>query len=544
MRPHPPPIPADNHDKKNKKMEMQGTGSGSPQPSKTAVNQRKESRERKMTLLQDVDKLKRKLRLEENVHRALERAFTRPLGVLPRLPPYLPPQTLDLLAEVAVLEEEVVRLEEQVIVFRQEVARRNVETSSSSNSSNDNSSISNAKSDITQSCSMVQPALARATSIKKLMDSDKLANVKQDSKKPKFSSAIATDKFGKENQSVMALKDKWSPNAKQLRTPTKQPPLTEKDSSHFTRQVDRGLELAKQSSSTYFENMANRTSEEVLSCLSAIFIRLNTPTQRASADVSTESFKRHVGPYAHLCVIDGDSFDVSRSANAKFLMQRLKILLAKLKLVNIQGLTHQQKLAFWINVYNSCIMIAILEHGVPESSDMVAELMQKATITVGGHLLNAITIEHFILRLPYHLKYTCPKVARSEEMKQYGEYALEWSEPLVTFALSCGSRSSPAVRVYTEAGVETELELAKRDYMQASVGISGTKKLVIPKILTWYLLDFGKDLESLVDWICLQLPDEMRKAAVECLKSRKQEPISDYVHITTYDFSFCFLLHR
>lgn len=38
-----------------------------------------------------VDKLKKKLRHEENVHRALERAFNRPLGALPRLPPYLPP---------------------------------------------------------------------------------------------------------------------------------------------------------------------------------------------------------------------------------------------------------------------------------------------------------------------------------------------------------------------------------------------------------------------------------------------------------------------
>ena len=38
-----------------------------------------------------VDRLKKKLRQEENVHRALERAFTRPLGTLPRLPPYLPP---------------------------------------------------------------------------------------------------------------------------------------------------------------------------------------------------------------------------------------------------------------------------------------------------------------------------------------------------------------------------------------------------------------------------------------------------------------------
>lgn len=104
-----------------------------------------------------VEKLRKKLRHEENVHRALERAFTRPLGALPRLPPYLPSQVmkvpllhfkqstpfpaarkrinsilthnlfspldcdklLELLAEVAVLEEEVVRLEEQIVGFRQ-----------------------------------------------------------------------------------------------------------------------------------------------------------------------------------------------------------------------------------------------------------------------------------------------------------------------------------------------------------------------------------------------------------------------------------------
>lgn len=85
---------------------------------------------RKIALQQDVDKLRKKLRHEENVHRALERAFTRPLGALPRLPPFLPSQTLELLAEVAVLEEEVVRLEEQVVNFRQGLYREAVITTS------------------------------------------------------------------------------------------------------------------------------------------------------------------------------------------------------------------------------------------------------------------------------------------------------------------------------------------------------------------------------------------------------------------------------
>lgn len=83
---------------------------------------------------------------------------------------------------------------------------------------------------------------------------------------------------------------------------------------------------------------------------------------------------------------------------------------------------------------------AFLEHGIPERPEIIVALMQKvwniddpnvlvslnfyiptlqsidslslfyvlviqATINVGGHLLSAITIEHFILRLPYHSKY-------------------------------------------------------------------------------------------------------------------------------------------
>ncbi|KOM45042.1 hypothetical protein LR48_Vigan06g034800 [Vigna angularis] len=97
---------------------------------KTIENGHRSNRERKMALIQDVDKLKRKLRLEENVHRVLERAFTRPLGSLPRLPPYLPPHILKLVAEVAVLEEEVVRLEENVVNFSQALYQEAVYISS------------------------------------------------------------------------------------------------------------------------------------------------------------------------------------------------------------------------------------------------------------------------------------------------------------------------------------------------------------------------------------------------------------------------------
>lgn len=253
---------------------------------------------------------------------------------------------------------------------------------------------------------------------------------------------------------------------------------------------------------------------------------------------------RDIGPYQHLCAIEVNTINLNRSTNALFLIHKLKFLLGKLTSVNLEGLSHQQKLAFWINTYNSCMMNAILEHGVPELPERVVALMQKATIVVGGHLLNAITIEHFILRLPFHLKFTCPKAAKNDEVKARNIFGLEWSEPLVTFALACGSWSSPAVRVYTAAHVEEELEIAKRDYLQAAVGISRTNKLTIPKLLDWYLLDFAKDLESLLDWVCLQLPNDVRNEAVKCLERNGKETLSQLVQVMPYDFSFRLLLQR
>lgn len=98
------------------------------------------------------------------------------------------------------------------------------------------------------------------------------------------------------------------------------------------------------------------------------------------------------------------------------------------------------------------------------------------------------------------------------------------------------------VRVYTASEVESELEVAKREYLQAAVGIS-SKKFAIPKLLDWYLLDFAKDFESLLDWICLQLPCELGKKAIKCLERGKSEPLSQFVQVMPYEFSFRYLIH-
>lgn len=550
------------------KVEMQGNRKMSTE--KTPINRRKAIRERKMALLQDVDKLKKKLRHEENVHRALERAFTRPLGALPRLPPYLPPNTLELLAEVAVLEEEVVRLEEKVVHFRQGLYHEAVYISSSKRN------MDNVTDTIEQN--QVKSPKQKQTKLSPQLESNSA------SFSGRHLPSLSDDSCLKENHSLSSTKSKHrSVNAKvkTVRTPVKKLPaenrLAEKRVDPQKLQLEDQVMYHGSLEERIFvtqdrklspDESPNTISENILKCLSNIFLRMSSRKGRTTADTlpsltgynSCESIekkefgdpygicskfeRRDIGPYKHLYAVEASSVNPNRTTISVFLVRRLKLLLEKLASANLQGLSHQEKLAFWINIYNSCMMNAFLEYGLPENPEMVVALMQKATIKVSGHLLNAITIEHFILRLPYHSKFTFAKGVKNDEMTARSVFGLELSEPLVTFALSCGSFSSPAVRVYTAANIENELQVAKKEYLQASVGVSTSKKLVaIPKLLDWYLLDFAKDLESLLDWICLQLPNEHGKEAINCLERKNNEPLSNVLQIVPYEFSFRYLLH-
>ncbi|KAK9073339.1 hypothetical protein SSX86_007663 [Deinandra increscens subsp. villosa] len=535
---------------------------------KTSTSTRGSVRERKMALQQDVEKLRKRLRHEENVHRALERAFTRPLGALPRLPPYLPPTTLELLAEVAVLEEEVVRLEEQVVHFRQDLYQEAVYISSS-------------KRNLENSLDFQELTNGENKASKLLPQTETNPSMPPIENIPIVSGILV----GKENQSSSASKNKRrSPNPKSQTADTlarkslvdSKPPPGKRLAPKKLQFEGRAMEGANVDGRTTSvqekgfllsgDDDPSKISESILKCLMNIFVRMSSTRSKNMAEMlpslttnetikETEYMdpynicfgfeKRDVGPYKNLYAIEATSINKNRTTNSVFLIQRLKLLLGKLTSVDLTSLTHQEKLAFWINIYNSCMMNAFLEHGIPESPEMVVQLMQKATLNVGGHHLNSISIEHFILRLPYHSKYTFAKGVKNDALTARSVFGLELSEPLVTFALSCGSWSSPAVRIYTGSQVENELEIAKKDYLQAAIGISATKKMVaIPKLLDWYMLDFAKDMDSLLDWVCLQLPNETGKQAMKYLERNKSVPLSHCLRVIPYEFRFRYLLHK
>ncbi|KAF3433696.1 hypothetical protein FNV43_RR24799 [Rhamnella rubrinervis] len=250
---------------------------------------------------------------------------------------------------------------------------------------------------------------------------------------------------------------------------------------------------------------------------------------------------RDVGPYKNFIQITRSSLNLSRFSECVTGIAKLRVLMHKLCDVDLTFLTYKQKLAFWINIYNACIMHAFLEHGLPSTQEKLLALMNKAVVNVGGIVLNALAIEHFILRRPSE---SIHGSAYEKEMLLRQVYGLGYPEPNVTFALCRGSWSSPALRVYTSDNVVNEMERAKVEYLEASVGVTSKKKIVVPKLLQWHMSDFADDMESLVEWIYSQLPrsGSLKRLMMECLNGEIKSPRNKMVEVQPYQSEFRYLV--
>ncbi|RVX13873.1 hypothetical protein CK203_010197 [Vitis vinifera] len=167
--------------------------------------------------------------------------------------------------------------------------------------------------------------------------------------------------------------------------------------------------------------------------------------------------------------------------------------------------------------------LAFLQHGLPSTQEKLLGLLNKAVLNVGGIVLNALAIEHFILRHPCESKHG---PMDEKEILLRHAYGLGYPEPNVTFALCRGSWSSPALRIYTPDDVVNELGRAKLEYLEASVGFTNKKKVMVPKLLQWHMRDFADDMESLLEWIYSQLPcsGSLKRLMMECLNGETKSP--------------------
>ncbi|KAG8074812.1 hypothetical protein GUJ93_ZPchr0006g42508 [Zizania palustris] len=308
----------------------------------------------------------------------------------------------------------------------------------------------------------------------------------------------------------------------------------------FLHLSESSSEISQKESSDHSTSSARRLSGCTLTSLSDSSLMpsvMRSPSVDSNHDsidevvyfdpynVNGKVVRRDIGNYCSVAEVSWMYVGKEQLAYASEALRNFRTLVEQLAKVDPTCMNCDERLAFWINLYNALIMHAYLAYGVPENDIKLFSLMQKACYMVGGQSFSAAEIEFVILKMktPVHrpqlsLMLALHKFRVTEEHKKC---SIDDAEPLVLFALSCGMFSSPAVRIFSAGNVRQELQESMRDYIRASVGINDSGKLIVPKLLQNYAKGTVED-SLLADWICRHLtPNQV--AAVQDTSSSSQK---------------------
>ncbi|KAK7404764.1 hypothetical protein VNO78_05721 [Psophocarpus tetragonolobus] len=571
-------------------------------------------RQKREELEREVAMLQRLLDREEKFHEILEMVHNRPNGSAISIPNFLPPKMRELLGELVMVEGEIARLESQISQLQAGLKQeQEITKESNAKTRNERNLMSNSNNHLLVPNSSpirrsVQERMAFETKalhfISKAIKGDyNLNDFSLNDKTGSFTTSVEqkeNNKFQEDGkfQEKHARKNGIVKPPSPMRDPRHpSPKLRERNPEMYLDLPTRSLLDPLLSEENDLKWQPNKLSETIIKCLNFIYVRLlrtsramelekSGPISRSvHSSLSSRSFRvdigsnpkpslllqkesrqqdpygifeteesipRDIGPYKNLVIFTSTSMDPKfiSSPSSIPLLRKLRILMNNLQTVDLKNLTNQQKLAFWINVCNACIMHGFIQYGVPSTPEKLLALINKATLNVGGNTVNAQAIEHFILRKQ--------DICNMKEVERNGEweekesvirelYGLELTDPNVTFALCYGTRSSPAVRIYTADGVTGELEKSKLDYLQASILATSTKRIGFPELLLRNMHDFAADTDSLVEWVCTQLPTSgtLRKTMVDSFRGHNNNnnvKPSAIVENIPYDYEFQYLL--
>eukprot|EP00850_Spirogloea_muscicola_P020657 SM000222S06998 [mRNA] locus=s222:112182:114999:- [translate_table: standard] len=197
----------------------------------------------------------------------------------------------------------------------------------------------------------------------------------------------------------------------------------------------------------------------------------------------------------------------------------------ELQRVDLFTLTRMETMAFFINVYNSLVIHAMVEGGTPSSvlqrlffykQNMV--VLENAVVPpyhIGGVDYSLDDIENGVLRgnSPPSTSLTKSRPFDRSDPRRF--QAIQPMDPRVHFALNCGAKSCPPITVYTAENLDDALATATAAFLEGEYELDKTTASVtLSKIFDWYKEDFGSSEEERVRWVLRHL-DQSRQAELD-----------------------------
>jgi len=207
---------------------------------------------------------------------------------------------------------------------------------------------------------------------------------------------------------------------------------------------------------------------------------------------------------------DGSKVDYSKMSRSPKFEEYCKIA-ALLKFIKPESFNEEKRKAFFINIYNSLTVHAMIYQAttgvLPESPVKVPGFWKLHCYNIGGLVYTLDQIEHGVLRT--NKGHPATGKPEFDEADPRSRVSLTKLDPRLHFALNCGARSCPPIRVYTEDRLDSQLEMATVSFLSQEVTIltkePGKYEIVMTKLFLWYGGDFGADQREMLEWVSSHL---------------------------------------
>lgn len=149
--------------------------------------------------------------------------------------------------------------------------------------------------------------------------------------------------------------------------------------------------------------------------------------------------------------------------------------------------TKEEKLAFWINIYNAHVITLLRED--PAYLDNRDVFFKERDIMIAGINMSLDEIEHGILRNS-RIKWALGYLEKWFELDWIRLLRTDDVDPRIHFALNCGARDCPPVIIYNDLDVDWQLDRMTRNYLGKKTTIKGDEVITTP-LFSWFRGDFG-----------------------------------------------------
>mmetsp|Transcript_5194 Transcript_5194/g.13019 ORF Transcript_5194/g.13019 Transcript_5194/m.13019 type:complete len:492 (+) Transcript_5194:70-1545(+) len=175
---------------------------------------------------------------------------------------------------------------------------------------------------------------------------------------------------------------------------------------------------------------------------------------------------------------------------------------AELKRVDVVNISREEKLAFFINIYNALVIHATVVTGKPKTMFQRKNFFTNISYIIGGHKYSLNDIENGVLRANRRPPYAWSRQFPDKSDPRLA-VCLEQPEPRIHFALVCGAKSCPPIKTYSAEEVDEQLTAAAQAFFESeNLVVNGEKKTIsLSKILDWYKVDFGNSDAEMIAWI-------------------------------------------